>query len=226
MGEMVRFPANGGSGSGYLAVSASGSGRGVIVIQEWWGLVDHIKDVADRFAREGFVALAPDFFDGQSTTSPDDAAKLFMALNIERAAATLRGAVTHLLSNPAVTGRGAGVVGFCMGGQLALYAAMTLPDRVGAAVDFYGIHPKVEIDPNRLRVPVQGHFGTRDGSIPIESVRALADRVASAGGRFEVHLYEADHAFFNDTRPQVYQEAAARLAWRRSLEFLRANLSE
>ena len=87
MGQMVSYPANGHTTSGYLALPAGGSGPGVLVIQEWWGLVDHIKDVADRFSREGFVALAPDFFHGQSTKSPDDAAKLFMALNIDRAGA-------------------------------------------------------------------------------------------------------------------------------------------
>jgi carboxymethylenebutenolidase len=222
---MVRFRANGHSGSGYLAVSPTGRGPGLIVIQEWWGLVDHIKDVADRFAGAGFVVLAPDFFDGKSAKSPDDAAKLFMALNIDRAAANLRGAGEHLLAHPAVTGRRLGVIGFCMGGQLALYAAMTLPDRVGAAVDFYGIHPKVAIDPAKLKVPVQGHFGSRDGSIPLKDVRALAKAVEAAGGHFEVHAYDADHAFFNDTRPQVYSQAAAQLAWRRSLEFLRAHLS-
>lgn len=225
MGEIVRFPSNGHTASGYLAVPGAGRGSGVIVIQEWWGLVDHIKDVADRFAREGFVALAPDLFDGQTTRSPDDAAKLFMALNIDRAARDLGGAAAYLLHHEGVAGPRVGVVGFCMGGQLALYAAQELPDRIGAAVDFYGVHPKVPIDPARLRAPVLGHFGTRDSSVPADSVRDLAERVRQAGGRFENHFYDADHAFFNDTRPAVYRADAAALAWERTLAFLRTHLA-
>ena len=183
MGEMIRFPANGHTTAGYLALPASGRGPGLLVIQEWWGLVDHIKDLADRFAGEGFVTLAPDFYDGKSTKSPDDAAKLFMALNIDRAAADLRGAADFLIGHDAVTSDKVGAIGFCMGGQLALSAGMAYPDRIAATVDFYGIHPKVAIDPARLRVPVLGHFGERDGSIPAPSVVKLAAAVKAAGGQ-------------------------------------------
>lgn len=224
MAEMVRYPANGHTGSGYLAGAAAGTGPGLLVIQEWWGLVDHIKQVTDRFAGAGFTALAPDFYDGQTTKSPDDAAKLFMALNIDRAAGDLRGAAAYLLSLDSVTSDRVGVIGFCMGGQLALYAGVVAADQVGAVVDFYGIHPNVPIDPAKVRAPVLGHFGIRDGSIPLPKVRQLAADVAAAGGSFVVHEYDADHAFFNDTRPTVYQPEAAKLAWERSLEFLRANL--
>jgi carboxymethylenebutenolidase len=224
MGEMVQFAANGHTASGYLALPPAAGGPGLLVIQEWWGLVDHIKRVTDRFAAAGFVALAPDFYDGQTTQSPDAAAKLFMALNIDRAAADLRGAADLLLGLSAVRGPRVGTVGFCMGGQLALYAGMTLPERIGAAVDFYGIHPKVSIDP-RVTVPVQGHFGSRDGSIPVDGVRDLAATVTAAGGPFELHVYDADHAFFNDTRPTAYDAAAAALAWDRTLGFLRKHLT-
>ena len=225
MGEMVRFAANGHSTSGYLALPPGADGPGLLVIQEWWGLVDHIKRLADRFAAAGFVALAPDFYDGQTTQSPDAAAKLFMALNIDRAAADLRGAADYLLTLSAANGPRVGAVGFCMGGQLALYAGMALPERVGAAVDFYGIHPNVAIDPARVTVPVQGHFGSRDSSIPLDGVRDLAANVTAAGGRFELHVYDADHAFFNDTRPAVYDAAAANLAWDRTISFLRTHLA-
>ena len=220
MGEVVRFPANGHSTSGYLSLPSTGPGPALLVIQEWWGLVDHIKDVADRFATAGFVALAPDFYDGQSTQSPDTAAKLFMALNIERAAADLRGAADYLLGRPDVTSNRVGALGFCMGGQLALYAGTEFPDRFGAVVDFYGIHPKVPVDRHRLRVPVQGHFGRRDTSVPVAAVEDLAAGVRSGGGTFEAHLYDADHAFFNDTRPSVFDRTAADLAWTRSVSFL------
>ena len=156
MGEMVSYPANGHTTTGYLATRASGTGPGLLVIQEWWGLVDHIKTVADRLAAAGFVALAPDFYAGETTQSPDAAAKLFMALNIDRAGADLRGSADYLLSRSDVTSMKVGALGFCMGGQLALYAGMTDPSHIGCAVDFYGIHPNVPIDPARVKVPVLG----------------------------------------------------------------------
>ncbi len=224
MGEMVRFPANGHTTSGYLSLPTAGRGLGLVIIQEWWGLVDHVKDIADRFAHAGFVALAPDFYDGQSTKSPDTAAKLFMALNIDRAAADLRGAADYLRSRPDVSSNRIGALGFCMGGQLALYAGTEFPDRFGAVVDFYGIHPKVPIDHHRLRVPVQGHFGRRDTSVPVAAVEELAQAVRRDGGTFETHFYDADHAFFNDTRPAVFNPAAASLSWTLSVDFLTKHL--
>src|SRR5918992_6155602 len=123
MGEMVSFPANGRTADGYLALPASARGPGVLVIQEWWGLVDHIKELADRFANEGFVALAPDLYHGEKTKSPDQAGKLMMALNIGEAAKDLRGAAEHLLGLDAVQPKKVAALGFCMGGQLALFAA-------------------------------------------------------------------------------------------------------
>ncbi len=224
MGEFVRYPANGHSTAGYLAKPASGVGPGVLVIQEWWGLVDHITAVADRLAAVGYVALAPDFYDGETTKSPDAAAKLFMALNIDRAGADLRGSADFLRGCSNSPSGKVAALGFCMGGQLALYAGMTDPDRIGCVVDFYGIHPKVPIDPARLRVPVLGHFGSRDSSIPSAAIAELAAAVNRAGGHFEPHFYEADHAFFNDTRPQVYHPEAARLAWERTVAFLRLHI--
>lgn len=219
MGTLVTFPANGHTTGGYLALPASKRGPGVLVIQEWWGLVDHIKELCDRFAAEGFVALAPDLYHGETTKSPDDAGKLFMALNIDRAGVDLRGAAEHLLSLEECISSRAGVVGFCMGGQLALYAGMKHPDRIAAVVDFYGIHPKVEIDPAQVTVPVIGHFGKEDASVPLDGVHALARAIREAGGSMEVHEYDAGHAFFNDTRP-VYNAKEAELAWSRTLAFL------
>src|SRR5205814_6407438 len=122
-GEMVEFKSNGGTASGYLSLPASGKGPGVIVIQEWWGLVEHIKDICDRFAAEGFVALAPDLYHGQSATSPDEAGKLMMAMRIDEVEKDLRGAAEYLLNHAAMTSSKVGTVGFCMGGALSLYAA-------------------------------------------------------------------------------------------------------
>ena len=141
-GTMVEFPGNGSVCKGYLRNPQGGKGLGIVVIQEWWGLVDHIKEVADRFAREGFVALAPDLYHGKSTRSPDEAGKLFMALNIGQAERDLRGAIQYLLSLEETVGSQVGTVGFCMGGQLSLYAACANAV-VGACVDYYGIHPHV-----------------------------------------------------------------------------------
>ena len=220
MGQMIQFPANGHPSSGYLAIPASQRGPGVLVIQEWWGLVDHIKDVCDRMAAEGFVALAPDFYHGTATKSPDEAGKLFMALNIVKAGADLRGAADALLGRPEVTSRQVGVVGFCMGGQLALYAGVEYPDRIAAVVDFYGIHPNVRIDPARLKVPLLAHFAKRDTSVKEADARVLVGKIEAAGGRVVAHYYDADHAFFNDTRPTVFDKAAAKTAWDRTLGFL------
>jgi carboxymethylenebutenolidase len=223
-GQMIEFQSNGGTARGYLSTPESGGGPGVVVIQEWWGLVPHIKDVADRFAREGFVALAPDLYQGMQARSPDEAGKLMMALNIEQTEKDLRGAVEYLSSHEAVTSEGVGTVGFCMGGVLSLYAA-SKNERVAACVVFYGIHPKVEPDFERLRAPVLGLYAERDQFVPPESVRALEEKMREHGRSIETHIYPGtDHAFFNDTRPEVYDAEAAADAWRRTIEFLRKHL--
>ncbi|HEU4588289.1 MAG TPA: dienelactone hydrolase family protein [Gemmatimonadales bacterium] len=223
-GQMIEFRANGRMTPGYLNASA-GRGPGLVVIQEWWGLVNHIKQLADRFAAEGFVTLAPDLYRGKQTRSPDEAGKLLMALNIAEAGKDIHGAAEYLLALPEVEPKRVGVIGFCMGGQLALYAAQEFPDVLAAAVDFYGIHPKAAIEPAKLQVPVLAHFGRKDPSVKEADARALAERYAAAGKSFEAHFYDAGHAFFNDTRPEAYDAPSADLAWQRTLEFLRAHLS-
>jgi carboxymethylenebutenolidase len=223
-GEMIEFESNGGMAGGYLATPESGRGPGVIVLQEWWGLVPHIRDVAERFAREGFVALAPDLYHGQSTTSPDEAGKLMMALNIEQTEKDLRGAIQYLLRHEAVEGNRVGSVGFCMGGVLSLFAA-SKNQQVGACVVFYGIHPKVQPPLENLRAPLLGIYAERDGSVPPEAVRELEAKLKALGKSVEMHIYAgADHAFFNDTRPEVYDPEASADAWRRTIEFLRRHL--
>ncbi|HEV2859374.1 MAG TPA: dienelactone hydrolase family protein [Pyrinomonadaceae bacterium] len=225
-GEMVEFESNGGTTGGYLSTPEGGRGPGVIVIQEWWGLVGHVKDVCDRFAREGFTALAPDLYHGKTTRSPDEAGKMMMALNIEQAEKDLRGAVRYLLGHEATGGERVGTVGFCMGGVLSLFAA-SKNRQVGACVVFYGIHPKVEPDFENLSAPVLGLYAERDQFVPPEAVRELEARLRSHGKQVETHIYPgADHAFFNDTRPEVYDAAAAEDAWRRTIEFLRAHLQQ
>ena len=225
MGEMVQFPFAGGKTGGYLATPKQGSGPGVIVIQEWWGLVDHIKDVCDRFAGEGFVALAPDLYHGKSTKSPDEAGKLMMAMRIDEAERDLSAAAEYLDTQDSITSDKLGVVGFCMGGALALYTA-TKNANIGACVVFYGGHPRVKPDLPNLHAPVLGLYGANDRSIPPDAVRELERKTKALGKEIEVKIYEgADHAFFNDTRPQVYNAAAAADAWQRTIAFLRQHLS-
>lgn len=223
-GKLIEFPANGHTTTGWLSVPPSGQGPGLLVLQEWWGLVDHIKDVTDRFAAAGFVALAPDLYHGESTKSPDEAGRKLMALDIARAGQDLRGAADHLLSLDAVSPKQVGALGFCMGGQLALHAA-TAHDQISACVDFYGIHPNVQPDFTRLRGPVLAHFGNDDGFVSPESARELVGKIQAAGGNVEAHFYAAGHAFFNDARPEAYAAEAAELAWERTLAFLRKHLS-
>ena len=224
MGTMVRFPMNGTDGGGYLATPPSGSGPGVVVIQEWWGLVDHVKSVADRLAGAGFAALAPDFYDGRTTASPDEAGKLMMALDIAGAEKKLRGAIDYLLSRGEVRGGRVGTVGFCMGGQLSLFAACANP-KVGACVDFYGIHPSVKPDLAALQAPVLGFFAERDELVPPEAARRLERDLQAAGKQAEITVFDgADHAFFNDTRPDVHHAEHAARCWERMVAFFREHL--
>ena len=224
-GTPVEFPADGRQATGYLSLPPAGRGPGVLVLQEWWGLVDHILDVTDRFAAAGFVALAPDLYHGERTTSPDQAGKLMMALEIAGTARELRGAASYLRAHPAVEPDQVGVVGFCMGGQLALFAACEHPDVIDAAVDFYGIHPRVALRTERLRAPVLGHFGRHDPSVPLERVEALFAELRRHGVEAEYHVYEAGHAFLNDQRPTAYDADAADQAWERTVDFLRRTLA-
>ena len=221
-GSMVTFPANGTTTSGYLATPPSGAGPGVLVIQEWWGLVPHIKHVCDRFADEGFVALAPDMFHGQTASEPDGAGKLFMALNIAQSERDLRGAATYLQGRSSTPKLG--VVGFCMGGQLALYAAALNPT-VGACVNFYGVHPNVKPDYTKLSGPVLGLFAEKDGFVTPQVAKDLDAAIKKAGKQVETHIYPGvDHAFFNDENTTAYNTTAADDAWRRTLAHFRQNL--
>ena len=229
MGEMVEFASNGGTGAGYLAAPEVGAGIGLVVIQEWWGLVPHIKDVCDRFAAEGFTALAPDLYHGTSVknSEPDEAGKLLMALNLEQAAKDMSGAVDFLAQSDRVRGDGVGVTGFCMGGGLAMMLGVQRPDAVRAVVPFYGIIPWESAQPDwsKLAAPVLGHFAEHDGFFSADKAKQLEARLKGLGKDVEIHIYEGvDHAFFNDTRPEVYDEQAASTAWVRTLEFLRSKL--
>ena len=228
MGELVEFPSNGHDGSGYLAIPDSGSGPGLIVIQEWWGLVPHITDVCDRFAAAGFVALAPDLYHGITTTEPDEAGKLLMTLNLEQAAKDMGGAVNYLKSHDAVTSTGLGVTGFCMGGGLAMMLAVQCGDDIVACAPFYGIIPWESAEPDwtKLQAPVRGHFAENDGFFGPDATRALEQKLVDLGKDVHLEIHPGvEHAFFNDTRPEVYDAEASQKAWDATLSFLRSNVT-
>ena len=225
---MVEFPSNGTTGGGYLAPAHEGAGLGVVVVQEWWGLVDHIVDVCGRFSEEGFTALAPDLSHGKKVPNrePDEAAKAEMALDLPRAAKDLSGAVDYLQAHPAVRGQGVAVVGFGMGGGLALWLATLRPDEARAVVPFYGIAPKgAEPDWSAMAAAVEGHYAEHDDLAGPDAVAAFEEQLRDLGKDVRIFTYPGTgHAFFNDTRPEVYDDDAARQAWVRTLEFLRAKL--
>lgn len=223
-GHKIEFTGHGETYSGYLSRASSGRGPGVIVIQEWWGLVGHICNVADRFSEAGFTALAPDFYRGQTAEEPEIAGKLMMALNIAETERVLRGAIETLLADEATSGSQVGVVGWCMGGQLSLFAAC-LNDEIGACVDYYGIHPNVVPVYENLRAPLLGFFAEYDDYASPEAVRALDGELNLLNKEHEFITYPGTHhAFFNDERPEVYNAAAAEDSWNRMLAFFKAKL--
>jgi len=224
--QNTTFPSGGGQAHGYLALPASGSGPGVIVIQEWWGLTDHIADVTDRLAAEGFVALAPDLYGGRTTHDADEAGELMMSLPVEQAARDLGGAVDFLLGHEAVTSRTVGTVGFCMGGGFVLLLAAQQGEKVSAAVPYYGVGPAVPSTYTGLTAAVQGHYGLQDDFYPADDAKAQAEQIRSeSGAEVEFHFYEAAHAFHNDTNKLgTYSPDDAALAWSRTVDFLRSKV--
>jgi len=222
----VEFQANGGTAPGYLATPESGSGPGTIVLQEWWGLEDHIKDVCDRFAAEGFFALAPDLFRGETTDQPDEAEQKMMAMSMDQAEKDMRGAVDHLAAQDGYEGQGVGSVGFCLGGGLAIWAA-TINPKVRAAVSYYYVMPHGKPDFSKVQAPVLGHFGTGDDFVSVDDAKALEKEISEASSNsVEFEFYEGQgHGFFNDTdRLGTYDKQAADQSWQRTVDFLRSNL--
>jgi carboxymethylenebutenolidase len=222
----VEYPGSDGATlMGYLAQPAGeGSWPAVIVIQEWWGLNEHIKDVTRRFAAEGFVALAPDLYHGVVVSEPNEARKLVMELDTPAAVGEIRSAVDYLQAQDFVAGAKVGITGFCMGGGLTLQTAL-VEDDLGAAVPFYG-SPLSAVDAARVTAPLQGHYGSEDGGIPVSAVKTMEEGLDAAGIPNEIYVYEgAQHAFFNDTRSSYDPEAAAQ-AWERTLTWFREYLAE
>jgi carboxymethylenebutenolidase len=224
MGENAIYNVDGHEGSGYLAFPKVGTGPAVIVIQEWWGLVGHIKDVVNRFAEAGFVALAPDLYHGQTTREPDMARKLMMELKLENASKEIVGAAQYLLGLPQTSSDHVATVGFCMGGALAIWSA-TLSPKIRDAVAFY---PSTAWDrhlpdwQNFKSKKAMIHCSEGDGTSAAPGIQKAKVEIENAGGSVVTYDYpNTAHAFFNSDRPEVFNENAANLAWNRTLDFLR-----
>lgn len=222
----IEFPTSAGPTSGYLAVPAGEQGPAVTVLQEWWGLEEHIRSVCERLAAEGFYALAPDLYDGETTTQPSEAEQKLMALSMDRAEPQMCGAAEYLSKQPGFEGNGVGALGFCLGGGLSLWAAATCP-QITAAVTYYYVNPHGRPDFSKIRGPVLGHFGTADEFISHDEAQALEAELREAGVEVTFHYYDgAGHAFFNETdRLGTYDPDATQLSWERTVSFLRGALT-
>jgi carboxymethylenebutenolidase len=229
MGKTISFKRpDGQSVNGYLAEPAKAEkAPAMVVIQEWWGLNDQIKGVADRLAKAGYRALVPDLYRGKVALAANEAEHLMTNLNFGDAAGQdIRGAVQYLKSTGSPK---AGVTGFCMGGALTLLSAVNVPE-ADAAVAWYGFPPLEYIDAKKIKAPLMGHYATEDVPFPIAKVDELEKKLKDANVKFEFHRYKAKHAFANEEASKKklpileYNPQAAELAWKRTMEFLDKHL--
>jgi carboxymethylenebutenolidase len=228
MGDMVSFPSNGHDARGHLAIPDGGSGPGVIVIQEWWGLNPQMKGVSDMLATQGFVALAPDLYHGELAAHDemDKAGELMTNLPPERAAKDMSGAVDFLVDHEAVSNDGIGVVGFCMGGLLSFMLAAGRGDKVKAAAPFYGF-PASDSEPDwsGLTAAVRGHMANPDDYFPAAAAQNLAERLRGMGKDVAVTIHDAGHGFMNEENPMgAYDKALAEQVWPETIAFLHEQL--
>ncbi len=219
MTERVTFKSKAGDETSGALATPVGAGKApaIVVIQEYWGLNDHVKDLCERFAGEGFVALAPDLYHGAVTKDAAEAMKLMQGLDWARAMADIAGAVDTLRAHPRSNGKVA-VTGFCMGGALTFIASTAIPD-LAAAVPFYGVPPGG--DWSKVTCPIQAHFAATDGWAKPSIALDIQAAVQQHGGAMELNVYDAQHAFMNTTRPEVYSPEDAKLAWERAITFLK-----
>jgi len=230
MAQTVEFRSNGNMASGYLATPSSGSGPGVLVIQEWWGLDSGIKEMADRLAIAGFVALAPDLYHGELAAHDemDKASHLMQSLPPDRAGRDMSGAVDYLSSHAAVTSKGIGVVGFCMGGMLSWVLACTRPDKINAVVAFYG-YPQGEAEPDwsQLDASVQGHMAENDDFFGPDGARALESKLQGMGKDVSLTVHAGTgHAFMgpHNALGTLNADVAAKV-WPQAVSFLKENVT-
>jgi len=223
MGEMIQFQRpDGKSCAGYLATPRAGAGaHGFVCIQEWWGLNEQIKNTVDRLAEAGYRALVPDLYRGKVAKAADEASHMMKGLNFPDAAEQdIRGAVQYLKqsSKKVVVG------GFCMGGALTILAAVRVPE-MDAGACFYGIPDLPAVELKKIRIPLTCHFANQDGHWTPAKVDKLEVALKQSKSHFEIYRYDAQHAFMNELRPEVYDAASAKLAWDRTLKFLKSALA-
>lgn len=215
MTERVKIPSSTGDLSGVLAVPADDTkSPGVVVLQEWWGINDQIQSVAQRWAAAGFLALVPDLYHGQVAKDAEEAGRMMKALDFGKAVQEIGAAVAHLQAHPRSTGKIA-VTGYCLGGALSFATAVNVRG-LAAVVPYYGLPG--DLDWSKIDAPVQAHFATTDDWATVAGAQKIKDAVTVP---MELHVYDAQHAFANERRPDVYDEAAAKLAWDRTLAFVR-----
>lgn len=229
MAQTVEFESNGTTASGYFVTSASGSGPGVLVIQEWWGLDSSIKEMADKLGEAGFVALVPDLYHGELAEhhEMDKASKLMQTLPPDRAARDMSGAVDFLAGHKATTSSGIGVVGFCMGGMLSFLIAANRPDKVNAVVPFYGF-PQGDMEPewSKLTARISGHMAEKDGFFPPAAAKALESKLRGMGKDVTLTVHPGTgHAFMaTHNALGTHNPALAKEIWPKVFSFLREAL--
>lgn len=218
--EILNFDTQNGPTTAYVAVPDGPTGKAVLIVHEWWGLNNHVKDIANRYASEGFIAVAPDLYRGKIAANPEEASRMMHGLAIEDGIDTIHNAAERARAEYGI--ERFGITGYCMGGTFALRAACDLSD-FRASAPFYGDIPEDEVL-KRLTTPTVFISGTRDAWITPEKVAGLESAAARFGLSVESKKYDADHAFFNDTRPEVYDPTAAADAWRKVIGFFSETL--
>ena len=223
MAKRVEFQWSAGTAQGEV-VEPKGNEKvpAVVLIQEYWGVNDHIRSLLDRLAAAGFLAIAPDLYDGKITKSADEAGALMNSLDWPKAVGYIDGAAKWALAQPRCNGK-VGVMGFCLGGALTI-ASSTQSKVFSAAVSFYGMPPFDKTHWENISAPLQAHVATHDQWVTVESANRVKDKLTSLGKSVEMHTYDANHAFVNDTRPEVHDPVAAKQAWDRATAFLHAHV--
>jgi carboxymethylenebutenolidase len=225
MTTTVRFGAKGGSDIGGEIAEPSGTEKApaLVLIQEYWGINGHVKALADRLASQGFLVVAPDLYHGKIAKDAAEAGQLMTALDTAAAMTEIAAAVAYLKEHPRGNGK-VGVIGFCMGGALAFAAACHV-EGLSAVVPFYGTPPSDKVDYTKVSAPILAHFAKDDQWATVAKAEAIKKELETHGKAMQLEVYDAGHAFVNDTRPDAYDEKSAKLAWQRSIDFLKKNLA-
>ncbi len=225
MTTTVRFGAKGGSDIAGEIAEPSGTEKApaLVLIQEYWGINGHVKSLADRLASQGFLVVAPDLYHGKIAKDAAEAGQLMTALDTAAAMTEIAAAVAYLKEHPRGNGK-VGVIGFCMGGALAFAAACHL-EGLSAVVPFYGTPPADKVDYTKVTAPILAHFAKNDEWATVAKAEAIKKELDAQGKPMQLEVYDAGHAFVNDTRPEAYDEKSAKLAWQRSIDFLKKNLA-